>query len=263
MEVLTVSDLHLGKPGWGRYGEEVLDQLAQRASETDVLVIGGDVVDPTDNREENENRLREALALIGKLPIDHKLAVIGNNDLDCFDGPVGEYVGRMAPWYQESGVSLLDKAPVLIRGILFAGSLGWCNGSLFRGDLPMDRINDYWENSKRYRGRQGGLKPFTLHAICMTRLREQLRRVAAKHVVVVTHTVPTPNLVRYGDSEMDDYLNCFMGFDGSRYPDIYDPSRTRLSLVGHTHHPGQATLNGLPIINMSGGDQPRLVNIPS
>jgi len=261
MRILTVSDLHIGKLDWNRYGEIVLERLERHSDEADVLVIGGDIIDPTGDRATNERRLRDALVRIGHSRIRNKVAVVGNNDIDCFDGPIAEYVERMAPWYADAGIHLLDAASTEIEGILFAGTLGWCNGELYRGNpFPEERVAAYWHESKRYHGRQGNLGPFDLHAQCMNRLRSQIP-AAAGRIVVITHEVPTSDLVQYGNSEMDDYLNTFMGFDGARYPDVYDPSRVVLSLVGHTHRNEGAVLNKIPIVNMSGGKQPRSIVI--
>ncbi|RME72273.1 MAG: hypothetical protein D6776_09065 [Planctomycetota bacterium] len=267
MRIWFTADLHHGVTVDGRDLTAPLAQWClERARPGDVLVLGGDVACG------DARGFEDALRAFERFP-GPRAVVAGNHDL--WSSP-GEGLGSdrlhetlLPEVAKESGFVWLEHEPLRVAGAADAGG-GWAIAGGFGGfdfsladpllaDLDPEergRVREGWRtgrfapffwNDYRYSWRSDG-SPWEHAAVC----RAQIERLAAhlealerdpavEHVVVVTHTAAHLEQA-IGHPDGRDAPACrnawFLGLSGSRAlgETISRFSKTRLSLVGHTHH---------------------------
>ncbi len=257
MHILTLSDLHLGK--WDGFAEACIEEARRvaEAQQPEVLLLGGDLVEP------GAGRLEAVLERIAAVPVAHRLWVVGNNDLEVLPGPLSDYAAQAARLAAPYGVQVLDAAPQVIDGVGFVGNLGAFDGSLWRGG-EAERARRAAEAEVGAVALFGARLDCTNQALfeaCQARLRADLARVQAQRVVLMTHTSPSSTMCLYGHSERYDGLNWFMGWDDAACEAPLEDPRIVLKLCGHTHRFKARLGSGAPLINVSGRGQPRLFEV--
>ena len=271
MKILALSDTHLGHPGWHGFGEAAWERAAKLAQEQpiDVLLFCGDLCDP------GRMELDIGLTLMVKVQAKLRLWVAGNNDIEWVrrsgDGeePINDYPHVLSSWAHPFGVTLLDKGPVLYRGVVFVGNFGGYDLSLWRPGKPSPNFPATAEairaDAEECHRQAGMPAPLELFRMCQERLHRHLDEVAElrQPTVIATHTVPDPGMVLYGNSPAYDYQNAAMGWDDSQQPHplLKHPGLV-LQLCGHTHRSGVIERPGLPpLVNVSGQDQPLIFEV--
>ncbi len=244
---------------------------AVEASEPDLFVLAGDVGG-------GATGLLGTLEAFRPLPVP-KLFVPGNHDLWMeARGPFTRYRLDSATKYhalipalcESAGWHYLPAEPFKLNGVGLAGAMGWYDYSLrnhaLDGLIPrraylrgrFGRL--VWNDARRIRWpKRPGEPGWRRRSACLTdkaildrqlaSLEGHLSRLEAEGasaVVVVTHFVPGAELLDYtGRPELD--FAC--GFAGSRRLGGLIASRPAVQalICGHTHRPGQATSEGVPV----------------
>ena len=269
MNIVVISDPHLGKPNWKGRGANDLKKLLGMRS-IDLLLVNGDV-------GESPEELDYALGILSEVDAAHKLWTCGNNDVDKLEGDIREYYDRLQERVGVAGFHVLDRAPYRIGDIAFVGSMGWYDGSLWRTPVV---TSDEWPNTREETSAQaeryfagaeavGRLQPgYTsqqFFADIQARLFEHLEATianpAVSRIVVCTHFVTSGEFVLYGDNPKYEYLNWYMGWDAAG-TGLYSDPKVVLGIVGHTHRHKTIEIDGTPVRNCSGWEQPSLVEIP-
>ena len=271
-KILVVSDTHVNhpSPAWGQKGNNILRAAKELATTTsfDIALHLGDIVEP-----DNDNRIEDGLAMFAAIPAQRHLWVAGNNDIEFLHGhDIAHYQEHLARIAQPFGVHLLDKAPITIDGIGFAGNYGSYDLSLWElvaaratdSSYPETRCALEAQIAKWYRENLGGIGVQELFDTCQTRLHYHIQSLKNRSkIVVATHTVPDPSFVVYGKSESWDMKNAWMGWDDHRSPrPIANTPNLVLQLCGHTHRYKKIERpNSAPLINVSGDGQPHIFEI--
>ena len=278
MKLLAISDLHIGKQGWGGFGDQVLLKAQELAKEVpvDAVVFCGDLVDP-DAAPLLQDRvllLQDALQRLKHIKAREHLWVLGNNDLACLMTPTSPLSQMSALFFgvgAHYGVHVLDWVPRILDDVAFVGNFGAFDCSLWR---PSQIYSPHHPPTKEEVLRTTFPKELTIgadlgcqehFAIRQATLHDHIREVEQtypdKKLVVVTHTVPTPEFVVYGATPAYDHQNAWMGWDDnmSSRPIHTVPSLV-LQLCGHTHRSGRLDRSA-PLVNVSGQDQPHIFDI--
>ena len=234
MNILAISDLHLGKTGveqgidWTTFFVEVLQRAHQmaRTRDYDVLYFGGDAAEKADTRDPASN-LKEAIRLLSEIPIAQKLWVMGNNDLECLSGPLDTYSEEMQGLLGDR-FHLLDAAPFQAGKVGFFGNIGGHNGSLWKPPavsepeviaLEEEMIREDEIGWAAHFGPRADLGPRQFYLMAQGRMLAHYRLLAdMDQLVMGTHFVPSPDFVLYGQSPKYDWLNWFMGYDAMSLP---------------------------------------------
>jgi len=270
MRLLVLSDTHLGRPEWNGFGDNVLAQAKKiaYASIPNVVLFCGDLIEPDCG---SDISLSDGLRQLGNIPADHHLWVAGNNDIQCTFGhiPILKYPHALQELAIRHGIHLLDFEPCVVDGMAFVGNFGFFDLSLWRKpavpepEIPSDFDALFYKADKWHRKKLGiGIND--LFQFCQNRLHDHLIQVGEKQsIVVVTHTVPTSDMVLYGHSPQFDLQNASMGWDDTKsdHP-IHQTPNLVLQLCGHTHRSKRINRPGIaPLINVSGDDQPFIFNL--
>jgi Icc-related predicted phosphoesterase len=216
--VAALSDLHLGRAGYGPPLQTLLAGVPERA---DVLVLCGDLTDRGDPEEARQ--LGRALTTVG-VPV---VAVLGNHDYES--GKAAEVSHVLC----EAGVQVLDGDAVEIHGVGFAGVKGFCGGFGRRA------LGPWGEEVVKHFVREALDEALKLET-ALGRLRSE-RRVVLLHYSPIAGTVEGEPLEIYpylGSSRLEEPL--------TRYP-------VDVVFHGHAHH-GAAegkTLSNVPVYNVS------------
>lgn len=267
---LLTSDWHLFGSRGSRFRRLADLRLLCLSGRYDALLHGGDLVEPDDGAsfQKGLHAMLEAAS-----SMEHIMVVAGNNDLDAVVSndrvPLKDAVAYMAKTCASCGVDLLDQAPYVVKGVRFVGNFAGFDGTLFRA-TPLSRrqtAHDHME-AEAARWREGGVAshPGALHAECRRTLLRHLDEDVRTPTVLITHTVPVPDMVKYGSSERYDAKNTYMGWDevhAGRH--LWGPNVVA-HLCGHVHRSYDLRVDtpharGIPLINASGDDEIREVEI--
>ncbi len=273
MKIVTVSDLHIGKDSWGRFG---LEKAAAAAEiEADVLYFGGDLAEPDkDDPQKGWKCFKQGLELLARSSAKKKLFTLGNNDLEQLQkAKLTEHYEEMRTRVNEYGFHLLDDTPSVIGNIAFVGNVGWYNGSLWwkfpeKTDFPNDK-EQIKREAQRYFCEQEfagklpeGFTPDHFYEHCRERLIKHLDEVHAngnvEAVVLGIHFVPTKHFVK-GDNPEFAFLNWYMGAE--EHAEHYQREKVVLGFTGHTHRSDVRTVGKLDVYNLSGPKQPRVFEV--
>lgn len=273
MKLLLVSDTHVGHRGWNGFDPWLLTKAraAAEAERIDVMVFGGDLVEP----DAPGAKLEDGLALLQQIPVATKLWVAGNNDIEFLFGQQDlkdTYMTKLGALARQFGVHLLDEAPVTVGDTTFVGNFGGYDISLWKPPLVPEApfpstYEEMLADAQKWFTRATGSDVLDFFNSCQHRLKTHIAEAAkAPKLVVASHTVPTPEFVLYGHSAKFDYQNAWMGWDDSlTAKPIHTAENLVLQLCGHTHrseYKERAHLpNKAPLINMSGKVQPRILEI--
>lgn len=267
---LLTSDWHLFGARGSRFRRLADLRLLCLSGRYDALLHGGDLVEP-DGGASFKKGLHAMLEAASSM--EHIMVVVGNNDLDAVvsnDGvPLEEAVAYMAKTCASCGVDLLDQAPCVVKGVRFVGNFAGFDGSLFRA-TPLSRgqtAHDHME-AEAVRWRQGGVAthPGALHAQCRRTLLRHLDENVSTPTILTTHTVPVPDMLKYGSSERHDAKNAYMGWDEAHAGGHLWGPHVIAHLCGHVHRSYDLRVDtqyvrGLPLINASGNDEIREVEV--
>jgi len=282
MKLLAISDLHIGKQGWGNFGDRTLAlseaKVMASYQPVDVVLFCGDLVDPdaAPTMQERLPILEDALRRLKRIQAREHLWVLGNNDLLNMMSPASplsmvDFVLNMVG--AKFGVHVLDREPKVVDNTAFVGNLGGFDGSLWRPpamyspNFPStkeDMLRHLYPRELSIGADLSGVEYFER---CQLRLHEHISQMEREHpsakLVVATHTVPSPKMVVYGATPAYDHQNAWMGWDDdlSQRP-IHKVSRLVLQLCGHTHRSGKIDRPGkAPLHNVSGQDQPLIFEV--
>lgn len=218
VRVAALSDIHLGRVG---YGPPLQTLLAQVPEQADILALCGDLTDRGDPEEARQ--LARALTTVG-VPV---IAVLGNHDYES--GQAAEVNKILC----EAGVQVLDGEAVEIHGVGFAGAKGFCGGFGRRA------LGPWGEEMIKLFVREALNEALKLET-ALGRLRSE-RRVALLHYSPIVGTVEGEPLEIYpylGSSRLEEPL--------TRYP-------VDVVFHGHAHHgaPEGRTMGNVPVYNVS------------
>jgi putative phosphoesterase len=99
------------------------------SEKADVLILAGDIVGL------GWSKLKECLDLF-QPAAPQRMMVFGNHDYWCGDKNSLHHLNRLEKIIEESGFFLLDKAPVKLNDVGFAGNCGWYDYSLASVPAP-------------------------------------------------------------------------------------------------------------------------------
>ncbi len=249
------SDLHYGMCRVGDRATRALAEHLRGATRQDVLVLVGDLA-------KDEDALRECLEFFRGFP-GHAFAVPGNHDVwmhSAEEADSDERRRRFNETVRAFGIHPLEDEPVVVNGVGLAGTMGWYDYS-FRDDelgIPLDvyRCKSYgewaWSDAQFVRWPRTDEEETTLDA---DRLDSHLRTLAgAREIVVVTHHVPTKQLLFYPRSLVPQrwrFLNAFLGSERFREVIERHPA-VRLAVCGHIHTAKELRLNRRAFVSIGG-----------
>jgi len=237
----------------------------------DALLHGGDLVEP----DMGATFAQGVHALLtAASSVEHIMLVAGNNDLDAVfsNEPVlmQDAVNHMTAACSKVGANLLDKAPFTVKGVRFVGNFAGFDGTLFHATDQSrgQTAHDHMDNEARRWAQVGvGVHPGALHAECRRTLLRHLEEDDKSPTILVTHTVPVPEMVLYGSSERYDRKNTFMGWDERHAGRQLWRPNVVAHLCGHVHRSYDLTADtdycepGIPLINASGDNEIREVEV--
>jgi len=266
MKILAFSDPHVG--GHTKFGKEFGFELfgkVKRVAEKekpDIVVCLGDLVDP------DALNMTIALELFQQIPCEHKLMVAGNNDIEQIirTHKFSEHIQLIAMLAKRFGVTLLDAGPFTLGDYAFVGNFGFYDLSLWEPSIhPSDKYPKTKDaliaNAKKIHMDNFGLTVAEVFEGYQEALRSGLKQVAGKKIVLCTHTVPTPDMLLYGHSAKYDFQNAWMGFDDSKSADpLINTPGLQMWLCGHDHR-NHRIEKKVPMINVSGREQPHIFEI--
>lgn len=262
MKITFLSDLHIGK--WNNYGHNLIEKASGISG--DILWLNGDIIEPGVSVDEDSVFLK-----LGKLRdnYNHVVWVAGNNclELDCVSGPIKSYAENFSEVLRNYGIHLMDNQALTIGDYAFIGSIGWSNGelwapSIFESEQPNDptACNIAAEKffSKKF-GERWTITSQQLNKLIRGRLDADIDAAlfANKKIVLGTHYATSKEFCLFGDNARYDYLNWYMGFDGS---DMYRRASPIMAVVGHTHRRATINIGGTPVYNVSGAKEPVVFN---
>lgn len=227
--------------------ESFLTNLAE--SETDGVVISGDI--------STAQQIKYHLKRLSELPMPMYF-VLGNHD---FYGSSFDYVHKMVrrsvkdhknlTWLSEAPpIKLTDKTYLI-------GHDGWADGRAGMGQRSGLLLNDYNMISD-FKGLSVG-SVFSLMEkradTASRRLSKQIRRIGAKHIIVVTHAPPFLKACMYkGQTSSDSYLPHFSNIGlGQMLKNVAAETGARLSvLCGHTHEETRVSIDNRITVRVGG-----------
>lgn len=225
MKLIAVSDLHLDDVDSKEQSERIVKQMAKEKPH--IILIGGDIAKTT-------KELKKSLSLFSEFDC-LKLAYLGNHELKALEeSEIGTHYGEMSRIFKQFGFHLLDEEPFIHDNVGFVGHSAWYDFSLYEGEFNEDISKKAWESfSKTYRA--GGLSPkeFTDHSI--KRMKEHIKKIENKCDVICLgmHHVAFREMLRYGHSDLYDYINLFMGSE--KFRELFSHPKIKVGFCGHTH----------------------------
>lgn len=285
--ILCLSDLHFGKD------DETAIQAIDRAieiakrKEIDILYFGGDLAEP--GKIDELEHFKRGIEKLNQIKAKKYAWCTGNNDWELLKGHVVDYAEEMAELLsQHSYFKCLDNVNfVKHEDVALVGGIGWYNGTLWvehpntpdlneaagskkgDGDWPKKwdevktRAEQYWQIFMD-RHNNDCTSDF-IYEDSMNAITDKLyllnRYDHIKKVVVATHFVPNHGFCKYGHSLKFDYLNYFMGYDDKNEYNIFNQPKVVKGLTGHTHRHKTVTIGNTDVVNVSGSEQPYLLQI--
>lgn len=217
LRVAAVGDVHYD----GKRPGALIDIFSSASQEADVLVLCGDLT--THGRAEQMQAFVEELAGV-EIPV---VAVLGNHDYEA-----GE-VDACLDILRDRDVQVLDGDQVVIDGIGFVGTKGFCGG-FGRGALA-----PFGEPE---------IKQFVQVSLNEAiKLENGLRSLTTETRVVVLHYAPILDTV-IGEPEQ---IHPFLG--SSRLLQPIETIGASVIFHGHAHHgsPRGVTPSGIPVYNVA------------
>jgi predicted phosphohydrolase len=215
----------------------------------DVFVVAGDVSAELSDVEDFLSRFDAARC--------HKLFVPGNHDIWVLPWPGQssrtKYERDLPEVCRRTGFHFLPGRPMVIRGVGFAGSIGWYDYSL--RDLSLDRqisMDDY--RRKRFRGRMWSDARYARWGATDEQVTEEMAselgrdldelEAAGAPVVAVVHHLPFEELVvRRGEVGFD-FFSAFMGSSALGRV-IRARPMVKVLIFGHTHFEQDVVVDGI------------------
>ena len=265
-KILLTSDWHLFGPEGDRFKRLADLKKLCESDKPDVVIHAGDLVEPDGGRSYQDGLrvLAEAVSSVRCV-----LTTAGNNDLDAVvrSGiPLSQALAYMFVACADHGIRLLDVDPWKYGPLRYAGGHGGFDGSLFREtDLSRGQTAAAHMEAEGHRWQKYGLDalPGEFFASCRRRLLGHLAEDEVAPTILVTHTVPTPEMVRYGSSAKYDMLNAYMGWDEVAAGAELWKSNVVAHLCGHVHRGYSLMLptqfGSIPAFNASGNDEMFLI----
>jgi Icc-related predicted phosphoesterase len=259
MKIVALSDLHIGK--WNDYGINLLDKAGKIGG--DVLWLNGDIIEPTVGV--NEFEIFDKISDIGKY-FNNVVWVAGNNclELNCLSGPVINYAIEFGDILSKYNIHLLDRGSLNLGDYCLIGSIGWSNGALWSpsvlGGEHSNSVDSNQISAEKEFRRIFGRRWNRSSAEFFKRVNSDALHYdisvaigSNRKIILGTHFVTSREFCIYGESSKYDYLNWYMGFNGSR---LYDFASPILAMVGHTHRPGVVNIGKTIVQNISGVKEP-------
>lgn len=217
VRIAAVGDLHAGKDVAGT----VARQLGGVSREADVLVLCGDLTHH--GTPEQMQGLVDELAGID-IPI---VAVFGNHDYEA------QATDELAAILRNRGIHILDGEQVIIEGIGFVGTKGFCGG------FGRYTISPFGEPSLK------ALVQETLDEAL--KLEMALRTLTTETKVVVMHFSPTTDTLAGEPRELYPLLG------SSRFQPALETHGASVVFHGHAHYgsPEGRTPAGIPVFNVA------------
>ena len=263
--IYFTSDPHYGFSSQGdRAVEALAEYVANHGSDGDVLLLGGDLGG-------DDKTLQECLALFERFP-GHKFAVPGNHDVwvESVETSFDRY-RRLSEIFRAAGFHPLQEEPAVVGGVGFAGCMGWYDYSFRDEEL---NIPLHFYETKTYPGEMEPLWNDAGYARwgrddCMVtewqakNLAQHLRSLRdVREVIVLTHHVPTKNLLVYPRElvpRRSRFANAFLGSERFAEVIMGYPS-VRLAVCGHIHMGSTADIDKTRFLSIgSSYDQKELV----
>ena len=255
LRLAFTADLHYGMSAGGN---DAVKQLASRIAEhePDVLAIGGDVA-----AARNE-ALEECLSLFRDVaPV--RVVVPGNHDVWILDRNGHDSFARWETVFpaiaETCGFSCLDRSPVMVKNMAIVGCMGWYDYSLAsdrlewsdeeyaRKEIPGKAV---WNDVKYVRWDYSDHE-FT--ELQVQRLRQHLAEVRdrVRSIVAITHHVPFRELISDGNGHAR-FVDAYLGAMSLGEALLSEP-KVCLSLSGHVHRPGSASIQHIRAVNVGSG----------
>jgi len=217
--------------------------------EPDVFIMAGDISSDLSDVEDVLSRF-DSLSC-------HRLFVPGNHDIWVAPMP-GEssrtkYERDLPEACRRSGFHFLPGRPIVIRGVGFAGSIGWYDYSLRDTSLDSQISIDTYRR-KRFRGRMWMDARFARWGATDEQVTEEVVAQLARDldelksagvpIVAVVHHVPFEELVaRTGKLEFD-FFGAYMG--SRAFGDVLrERPGVKLAICGHTHFEQDVEIDGI------------------
>jgi putative phosphoesterase len=253
MKIFAISDLHY-HPGNHMRLSYLASFLFANATASDVLLLLGDYGNTI------ENTIR-CLQLFLNFP-GKKLAVIGNHDLWENQNPnTSKRMSTLMSLFEEMGFHSLDRRPLVIKNIGFAGSIGWYDYSFL---YKRDKIKPIQYEYKVYPGEE---KPCWQDAIycdwgksdgdivsgLLEKIKMQLNLLKdTEKVFVGMHHVPTDKLLirpRFFVPRKWRFLNAFLG--SNKFSELMNTYKNICTILcGHMHRKKCVTFSGKTYISL-------------
>jgi Icc-related predicted phosphoesterase len=205
-----------------------------RDSETDAVVVSGDISD--------SRNIKSALALFASLDMYMPVYfVLGNHDIYGSSFDYVHTMVRKSVRHSKNLVWLSESAPIqLTDDTYLIGQDGWADGRAGAGQSSGFLINDYRSISD-FRGLPVG-SVFGLMEkradLASKKLMTQIRKIGAKHIIVVTHAPPFVDACLYRGRPTDPwYIPHFSNVGmGRMLEEVVEEVGCRITvLCGHTH----------------------------
>jgi hypothetical protein len=269
LKIVAISDLHIGKEEWGNFGIEKA-KVASGISDVDVLYFGGDLSEQI----EGDAGFERGLEILAASPARVKLFTLGNNDLEHISSSaLTNHYEEFSKKIGAFGFHLLDSKPFLLGKLAFVGNVGWYDGSLwtkFLGktnfvnseDAIKEAVENYFKN-EQFKGKlPGGLSSEGFYQHCRSRIEEHMALVDKNpdisSVIVGTHFVPSKDFI-LADNPRFAFLNWCMGAEG--LVNHYGHPKVIVGFTGHTHRSELHLVRSVPVYNISGQKQPRILEL--
>ncbi|HOP80199.1 MAG TPA: metallophosphoesterase [Armatimonadota bacterium] len=251
MNIAFISDLHVDA---GSFGMEAVRLMPDLLAELhpDVFIIAGDVSADSIEIEDVLSRFD---------PIDcHKLFVPGNHDIWVPNLPgqssKEKYEQILPEIVQKTGFHYLPSRPVVIRGIGFAGSIGWYDYS-FRNKAFDNKISMADYKQKRYRSRiwsdarfaKWGMTDEDVTETLAAQLADDLDNLqdADVPIVAVIHHLPFEEAVIRTGQLIFDFFGAYMGSE--RFGEVIKVrANVQMVICGHTHTQRDVKIDSIRIL---------------
>ncbi len=260
MRILASSDLHYNIPRSRKPTRELAQQIISQ--QADVLIIAGDIAGY------DTDRFARALDLFSEFK-GIKLLVPGNHDLWVNNG-----VNSFEKWKnilpeiaRKYGFVMLDGNPQIIGDIGFVGNVGWYdysfrdktlnvplqfykakigpgralyNNQLAEFDINPENLEDTHKAITSIWNDRNFVKlPFSdeeFTELLASQLKDDIEKIAnkCKHIIAITHHLPTRKLVWYRGQPNWDFAAAFLG--SQKFSDIIaDYENIIYHISGHNH----------------------------
>lgn len=266
LKILVISDTHLGKTRWNGLGDRVFQRAFTLASESefDVILHCGDIVEP-----KTEVSLEKGLEIFSQIPGKHHLWVAGNNDIEWTFGKseIWQYTEVFSELIESFGIHLLDEYPKIIGEYAFAGNycfpdLSLWKPSIFKEEKYAQSFEELYTKTNEFHIKRLRTTVNEMFTWSQNHFHSGLRMLGKElKKVIISHTVPSTELIIYGESARYDHVNAFMGWDDSKSKKpLHTYDNVILQLCGHTHRHKVVKREGYcDLINVSSkieGEQP-------